>query len=203
MSSYCSKRRTRDLSSPLWWVTAAFSVCKHSGSTSFWPQEVSPLVSDSAVSTIVVIVLCLNLWIMRLMVWSQVSKLLLQREPKWVWVLPHLNLHFFFFFFSFPWGWNDDCCFCCLIWFLGQQAVGDLSAEADRAGGGARGESHVPHMRLLQRTRDVRDPHHLQGGAKHLDDPHQTGRGEVCRHTKLGQSSLTVPSPQTVDKYIL
>lgn len=61
----------------------------------------------------------------------------------------------------------------------GQQAVGDLSSEADCQGGSARGESHVSHLRLLKRARNVQDPHQLQGGAKQLDDAHSSNCGEV------------------------
>lgn len=61
----------------------------------------------------------------------------------------------------------------------GQQAVGDLSSEADCQGGSARGESHVSHLRLLKRARNVQDPHQLQGGAKQLDDAHSANCGEV------------------------
>lgn len=86
--------------------------------------------------------------------------------------------------------------FCRLIFFLplfrlssldspGQQAAGDLSSEADCQGGGPRGESHVPHLRLLQRAGNVQDPHQLQGGAKQLDDAHSASSGEVPEFSQI------------------
>lgn len=67
-----------------------------------------------------------------------------------------------------------------LITFAGQQTTRDIPAETDSQGSGARGQSHVPHLCVHQQPAgDVRDPHGLQRGTRHLDQPHPHGCGQV------------------------
>lgn len=99
-----------------------------------------------------------------------------------------LSMNFFLSLLLFPRSYLDS---------PGQQAIGDLSSEADCQGGGPRGESYVPHLRLLQRAGNVQDPHQLQGGAKQLDDSHSASSGEV---PEFGQIRFTFVLKQNLHR---
>lgn len=76
----------------------------------------------------------------------------------------------------------------CLIFFVtkkicaypaGPKASRHRLAEADCARSSERREGNVPDQRVRRWARNVRGPHIVQRGAKHLDEVHQRGRGEV------------------------
>lgn len=68
------------------------------------------------------------------------------------------------------WGWF--ICFSLLWTCSGPETSSDCPTEVNSSGSSKRRERHVFDQRLSRRTWNVRGPHVIQRGAKHVDEAH-------------------------------